>query len=498
MIRSTATSLTLDAARRHRRRATHRSALAARGRARVDASRAVVDRHAARRRAGLRHQHRLRRARRDRSSRATRSARCSSICCAATPPASASRCRSRAVRATMALRANVLAKGFSGIRLDDARALIDAAQPGVHPVVPSRGSVGASGDLAPLAHLALVLIGEGDATVGDGAVRCRRRRRAARAPASRRSRSTPKEGLALINGTQPSTGDRRRWRCSAPSGWRARPTSPRRCRSTRCAARFIRSSRASTTPRPLRRPGTLGRQPAARCSRAARSTSRTRTAAGCRTPTRCAARRRCTARRATPCASSRGRSTIEANAATDNPMVFADDERDRVGRQLPRRAGGDRRRPAGDRRSRSSRRSASGAPIGWSIRRSASLPAFLTPRQRPAVGLDDGAGDRRGAGLRDQDARASGERRHDPDLGQPGRPREHEHGRRAQGRARASQLATRVVAVEILLRVPGDRSARAARRRRRRSQRVHARVRSIVPTLADDRPPSPDIEAIAR
>src|SRR5258708_32085631 len=69
----------------------------------------------------------------------------------------------RAVRATMALRANVLAKGFSGISVETLDALIALLNHGVHPRVPSRGSVGASGDLAPLAHLALVLIGEGEA-----------------------------------------------------------------------------------------------------------------------------------------------------------------------------------------------------------------------------------------------------------------------------------------------------------------------------------------------
>src|SRR6266850_1004396 len=68
----------------------------------------------------------------------------------------------RAVRATMALRANVLAKGFSGIRIGTLEALMALLNNGVHPYVPSRGSVGASGDLAPLAHLALVLIGEGE------------------------------------------------------------------------------------------------------------------------------------------------------------------------------------------------------------------------------------------------------------------------------------------------------------------------------------------------
>jgi len=106
------------------------------------------------------------------------------------------------VRATMALRANVLAKGFSGISLGTLERLIELLNRGVHPVVPSRGSVGASGDLAPLAHLALVLIGEGEAWHDDrhepGAAALSR---AALAPLA----LAPKEGLALINGTQPST-----------------------------------------------------------------------------------------------------------------------------------------------------------------------------------------------------------------------------------------------------------------------------------------------------
>jgi histidine ammonia-lyase len=106
------------------------------------------------------------------------------------------------VRATMALRANVLAKGFSGIRVETLDRLIDLLNRGVHPVVPSRGSVGASGDLAPLAHLALVLIGEGEAWRDD--------RRVSGLDGLRNAGLTPitlapKEGLALINGTQPST-----------------------------------------------------------------------------------------------------------------------------------------------------------------------------------------------------------------------------------------------------------------------------------------------------
>ena len=108
----------------------------------------------------------------------------------------------REVRAAMALRANVLAKGYSGIRLETLQALIALLNAGVHPLVPSRGSVGASGDLAPLAHIALVLIGEGEAQLEAGPYSgTEALRRAGLQPVT----LAPKEGLALINGTQPST-----------------------------------------------------------------------------------------------------------------------------------------------------------------------------------------------------------------------------------------------------------------------------------------------------
>jgi histidine ammonia-lyase len=108
----------------------------------------------------------------------------------------------RAVRASMALRANVLAKGYSGIRPETLDCVIAALNRGVHPYVPSRGSVGASGDLAPLAHMALCLIGEGDVWNG--------RERSPAAVALKEADLAPvslgpKEGLALINGTQVST-----------------------------------------------------------------------------------------------------------------------------------------------------------------------------------------------------------------------------------------------------------------------------------------------------
>jgi histidine ammonia-lyase len=108
----------------------------------------------------------------------------------------------REVRAMMLLRANVLARGHSGARPEVAELLLAMLAAGVHPVVPEQGSVGASGDLAPLAHLALVLVGEGEAEVG-GEVAAGA---AALARAGLRPLALePKEGLALINGTQAHT-----------------------------------------------------------------------------------------------------------------------------------------------------------------------------------------------------------------------------------------------------------------------------------------------------
>ena len=102
-------------------------------------------------------------------------------------------------RALLLLRCNVLAKGYSGIRPRTLQLALDMLNRGVIPVVPERGSVGASGDLAPLAHLALVLIGEGEAFVGG-------QRLPGRAALARVGLEPvvleAKEGLALVNGTQ--------------------------------------------------------------------------------------------------------------------------------------------------------------------------------------------------------------------------------------------------------------------------------------------------------
>jgi histidine ammonia-lyase len=108
----------------------------------------------------------------------------------------------REVRAMMLLRANVIAKGYSGARPELIDLLLGMLNAGLHPPIPEQGSVGASGDLAPLAHLALALIGEGD-LIQD-------HRRAPAAAVLRDAGLTPvtlapKEGITLINGTQAHT-----------------------------------------------------------------------------------------------------------------------------------------------------------------------------------------------------------------------------------------------------------------------------------------------------
>ncbi len=102
-------------------------------------------------------------------------------------------------RALMLLRAACMAKGLSGIRPETLELLLACLERGVLPVVPEQGSVGASGDLAPLAHLALVLIGEGEAVVGGERVPGTE---ALRRAGLRAAVLEPKEGLALVNGTQ--------------------------------------------------------------------------------------------------------------------------------------------------------------------------------------------------------------------------------------------------------------------------------------------------------
>lgn len=121
--------------------------------------------------------------------------------------------REAEVRAMMVLRLNSFCQGHSGVQLETAQTFVEMLNRGIYPAIPEQGSLGASGDLAPLAHLALVLIGEGEAYVavsgddkGSGERRLVPGRQALENAGIRPARLGPKEGLALINGTQLMNG----------------------------------------------------------------------------------------------------------------------------------------------------------------------------------------------------------------------------------------------------------------------------------------------------
>ena len=122
-----------------------------------------------------------------------------------------------ATRAMMLLRANVLAKGYSGARPVLPELLVGMLNAGLWPPIPEQGSVGASGDLAPLAHLGLAIIGEGElhSDAGSGPASAMLRR-VGLAPVS----LGPKEGITLINGTQAHTAIAALAVCDARRLWR--------------------------------------------------------------------------------------------------------------------------------------------------------------------------------------------------------------------------------------------------------------------------------------
>ena len=174
------------------------------------------------------------------------------------------------VRAMLALRAHVLALGCSGVRAEVANRFVDLLEQQILPVVPEQGSLGASGDLAPLAHLALGAIGEGMVRI-PGAVEPVAARAALQASGLEPLTLEAKEGLALINGTQGMTAVGALAASSSRTIRPSSPTSPPRSRSRPSSAPIGRSTPASSaydrTPASKPRPATSsGSSPAARSS----------------------------------------------------------------------------------------------------------------------------------------------------------------------------------------------------------------------------------------
>jgi histidine ammonia-lyase len=397
----------------------------------------------------------------------------------------------RAVRAAMALRANVLAKGYSGIRRSTIDLLLALLNRRVHPVVPSRGSVGASGDLAPLAHLALVLVGEGEATVGNAQ---RTMPGAAALAAAGLAPVTlgPKEGLALINGTQPSTAVAALALTGAERLARAADVA---------AALSIDALRGSIKPFDPRihaaRPHPGQVTVAANIARLLEGSGINASHADCGRvqdaySLRCAPQVHGAARDGL--AFARTVLTTEANAATDNPMVFAA-EGDIV-------SGGNFH----------------GAPVSLaadllvlavaqlatiSERRSdrlvnpalSDLPAFLTPNSGVQSGFM--MAQVTAAALASEIKTLA----HPASVDTiPTSANREDHVSMSMGAAlkaeRAVHLATRIIAIELLCAAQAI-DLLAPLSSSRSLRRVHAALRERVPTLTDDRAPAPDIAVIA-
>ncbi len=244
------------------------------------------------------------------------------------------------VRGMLLLLANSLSKGHSGVRPELVELLLALLGRDVLPVVPSRGSVGASGDLAPLAHVAIVLCGEGEATIAgerlDGAEALRR---AGLEPIE----LAAKEGLALINGTHLMAA------CGGARAARRAPAARRGRRHRRALARGLHGiddalRRAHPRAAPAPRPERGGRAPArpAAGQRDRREPRRLRPRAG---PVH-AALRAAGARRDRRRARLRGgRARARARLGHRQPAALPRRRGSRLGRQLPRAAALARARP---------------------------------------------------------------------------------------------------------------------------------------------------------
>ena len=328
----------------------------------------------------------------------------------------------RLVRLIMILKINGLALGYSGVRRSVLEALVKLLNAGVYPCIPAKGSVGASGDLAPLAHMTAVLLGVGE-------VRRRGRHALPAVQGLKAAGLAPmdlaaKEGLALLNGTQVSTALAAAGLFAAEDVFACGARHRRPRASTRPPAATRRSMRASMPC--AASPGQIevGEAAAGAARAAARSASRTSTATACRIPTRLRCQPQVMGAALDLLRFAAGVIEREANAVSDNPLVFARQGEILSGGNfhaepiamaadtIAHRAGRDRRAR------RAAHRLLTDAKMSG-------LPAFLVPEPGPQFRLHDRPCDGGGAGLGEQEPGPSGQRRQPADLGQPGGPCQH-------------------------------------------------------------------------
>ena len=318
------------------------------------------------------------------------------------------------VRGMVLLLASSLRRGHSGVRVELVELLLGLLERGVVPVIPSRGSVGSSGDLAPLAHLALVLIGEGEAELAGE-----------RMPGSAALAGAglepvvlaAKEGLALINGTH---------LMAAAGGLALREAQRVLDAAVVAVALSLEAFKGSTVPFDARLHDLRG-QPgqadvAGRLRRLLDGSPVVASHADCgrvQDPytLRCAPQ--VLGAIADGLDYAGAALERELTAVTDNPLVFAADRRDPLGRQLPRAAavaaaGPPRARHDG---ARELRRAARVRAADAELRRAAGVPDAAPG---PLLGADDRPVRRGGARQRVPDAGAPGRRGVDPDLGRHG------------------------------------------------------------------------------
>ena len=321
----------------------------------------------------------------------------------------------RVVRAAMLLRLNALARGNSGIRLSTMETLLQMLNRGVHPIIPEKGSLGASGDLAPLSHMVLVMLGEGEAEYQG---RVMPGREAMAAAGIDTIQLAAKEGLALINGTQIMTA------IACQAVYDARDLAKTADIAAAMTCQALHGIRKAFDPKVHALRGQPGQITTAENLR------RLLEGSGLSFDLNPDKVQDAYAIRCTPQIHGASRDAIgyvwgvvsrEINAVTDNPLIFPAEDEAISGGLSGHRPGGIRQRVGA---------AAGAAGESGPVRGAAGLP---DQTRRGALGLHDRPVRRSVHGVGEQGIRPSGIGGLHPVVGQPGGPRQHGHHRRPEG-----------------------------------------------------------------